>query len=208
MHELLINGKSEPLIEEEIFLIDHHDSFTFNLFQLLGKYFKHIRILQTGEFNLSDIAGENPLAIVLSPGPGHPLEKDETMKVVEYFSHKCAIFGVCLGMQIIVSHFGGNIIQSGAPKHGKISRVLHNSMGLFTDIPQLFNVTRYHSLIAEEKTMNRNLRVDAKSEDGIIMGISHTQLPVCGVQYHPEAYLTEYGSHLIRNWIKLYLTNR
>lgn len=153
--------------------------------------------------SLSEIEEFMPEGIILSPGPRRPSDAWESHKVLEKFQNKIPILGVCLGHQVIGQAFGAEVRKGKRPMHGKITKLCHDGTGLFTGLPPEYEVTRYHSLVVCEEHFPSCLRVNARSEDGVIMGIEHREMPVYGVQFHPEAVLTSYGKELLVNFEKI-----
>lgn len=187
-----------------ILLIDNYDSFTYNLYHYLfeaGQ--KEVIVKRNDEISVEEIIKLNPEGILLSPGPCTPNESGICLDLIKKLQGKIPIFGVCLGHQAIGQVFGAKIIKN-HPMHGKISEIFHNSQNIFQDIPSPFKATRYHSLIIEEETFpHQHLEITAKTKDGIIMGISHKQHKIYGVQFHPESIASEFGHKIIENFLKL-----
>lgn len=187
----------------QIFLfIDHYDSFVYNLVRYFHELGVSPGIHSHDTITINDIYKMAPEGIILSPGPGTPGKTGTTLEVICHFAGKIPILGICLGHQTIGHAFGAKVIKGQRPVHGKISEIYHDGKGVFEGIPQGFSATRYHSLIIEENTLPEELIVTAKTSDGVIMGIRHRDLPVEGVQFHPEAALTQYGHMLLNNFIK------
>ncbi|PSL42223.1 anthranilate synthase component II [Planomicrobium soli] len=178
-----------------IVLIDNHDSFTYNLVQYFLQIDPAVLVYQDGEISPSAIAELEPDLLVLSPGPGKPRKSE----ILQTLSDQIPILGVCLGHQTIVEHFGGKVVKGQQPVHGKISLVSHEESRIFAGIPNPTPVVRYHSLVADEETMPKTLAVTARSEDGAIMAVRHTTLPVAGIQFHPESILTGDGFYMLKN---------
>jgi anthranilate synthase/aminodeoxychorismate synthase-like glutamine amidotransferase len=185
-----------------IVVIDNYDSFTYNLVQYLGELGAETRVFRNDEIPLEDIEAMSPSHIVISPGPCTPNEAGITLPLIERMAGKVPILGVCLGHQAIGQAFGGKVVRAAKVMHGKVSRVRHDGSGVFSQIPDEFVATRYHSLIVERATLPECLAVTAQSEDGEIMGLRHRSLPVEGVQFHPEALLTEHGHKMLQNFIE------
>ncbi len=187
-----------------ITLIDNYDSFTYNLVQYLGDLGEDIRIYRNDKKTAQHIIDEAPTGILISPGPSNPDNAGICLDLIKLASkHDIPLFGVCLGHQAIAQAFGANIIRAPLPMHGKISNITHNNSNMFKGIPSSFKVTRYHSLIAEEKTLPDCLEITAKTDDNIIMAISHKEKPIYGVQFHPESIATEYGHTLLKNFVEI-----
>ncbi|MFC4404878.1 anthranilate synthase component II [Gracilibacillus xinjiangensis] len=186
-----------------IVVIDNYDSFTYNLVQYYRQMEEEVIVYRNDSTTIEQIASVKPTLLVLSPGPGSPADSGISFAVLEHFHKITPIFGVCLGMQIIIEFFGGNVFPSNQPMHGMTSRIHHKNIGIFNGLPPMFNVTRYHSLIAGKSNLPKDLLVSAQTNDQTIMAVKHQHLPVEGVQFHPEAILTEYGYELIRNSLRM-----
>lgn len=182
-----------------IVIIDNHDSFTYNLVHYFKQLDPDVRVYQNAGITASEIAELSPELIVLSPGPGRPVRFGATREALESLSGVIPILGVCLGHQTIVEHFGGRVVKGYQPMHGKVSLVDHDGSGLYEGIASPAEVTRYHSLIADKETLPSCLQVTAISEDGVIMGVQHKDLPVAGIQFHPESILTRDGFTMLKN---------
>ena len=184
-------------------MIDNYDSFVYNLkayFQELGR---DILVRRSDEITLADIQAMQPQGIILSPGPKRPWDAQLCVDTVRRFGGKVPLLGVCLGHQVL-GHCAGAVVEKGTrPMHGKVTRVRHNGTGLFAGLPREFNVTRYHSLVVRQDTLPEDYQVDCVAEDGAVMGLSHRTLPLFGVQFHPEAVLTQYGHELLENFCRL-----
>ena len=184
-------------------MIDNYDSFVYNLVRYFNELDEEVKVFRNDEVNSDIINNINPDGIVISPGPKSPKEAGEVLKIIGEFKEKTPILGICLGHQSIGEYFGGKIVKGTRPMHGKISKVLNNGKGIFKGIPKEIKVTRYHSLIIEKENLPSELEITAVTEDGVIMGIEHKSLPIYGVQYHPEAVLTEEGHTLLNNFINI-----
>jgi len=185
----------------KLLTIDNYDSFTFNLVQMFMQYSLDIRVFRSDKISLEDIKRLNPDYILISPGPKDPSHTGISMPLIRWSFKHVPILGVCLGMQCINEVFGGTTVRAPVPKHGKTDRVHHENKHIFAGIPSPFIAARYHSLMARFES--GPLEITAKSEDGVIMGLSHPEFPLHGVQFHPESFLTEYGFTLIENFLKL-----
>lgn len=182
-----------------ILLLDNFDSFTYNLVD----YFSQLNISCTvvrSDASLDYIKSIQPSAIILSPGPEIPAKSGCLMSVINFYHNKVPIVGICLGHQAIGEFFGMQLIKAPKPRHGKITKILVEKHSLFDGIPRELQVVQYNSLILEQKT-ETDLEVIAKSQNGQIMAITHRSLPIWGIQFHPEAALTEYGLQMLKNWI-------
>jgi anthranilate synthase/aminodeoxychorismate synthase-like glutamine amidotransferase len=185
-----------------VLMIDNYDSFTFNLVQYLGELGSEVRVFRNDEVSVSSIETMSPSHVVISPGPCTPNEAGITLEAIERLAGRIPILGVCLGHQAIGQAFGGRVVRAKKVMHGKTSRIRHCENGIFENIPNNFVATRYHSLVVERDTLPACLVVSAESEDGEIMALRHRSLAVEGVQFHPEALLTEHGHKLLQNFIQ------
>ena len=184
-------------------MIDNYDSFVYNLKAYLQELGRDILVRRSDELTLDDIQAMQPQGIILSPGPKRPWDAQLCVDTVRRFGGKFPLLGVCLGHQVL-GHCAGAVVEKGArPMHGKVTRVHHNGTGLFAGLPREFNVTRYHSLVVRQDTLPEDYQVDCVAEDGAVMGLSHRTLPLFGVQFHPEAVLTEYGHELLENFCRM-----
>ncbi len=187
-----------------ILVIDNYDSFTFNLVQYFGEMKQQLEVYRNDEITILDIERKNPDYIIISPGPCTPNEAGISLEVIRQFAGRIPMLGVCLGHQSIGQAFGGKIIQAKQLMHGKTSRIYHDGRTIFHDIPQRFKATRYHSLIIDHHDFPSSIEITARTEEGEIMGIRHKEYPIEGVQFHPEAILTEYGKEILKNFINHY----
>ena len=185
-----------------ILMIDNYDSFTWNLVQYLRELGAEVEVARNDEIRTAEIVAMHPGAIVISPGPCTPSEAGVSLAAIRDFAGKVPILGVCLGHQAIGQAFGGEIVHAGKVVHGKISCISHSGAGVFRGLPTPFKATRYHSLAIRRASLPSCLEVTAESEDGEIMGVRHRTLPVEGVQFHPESFLTEHGHALLKNFLK------
>ncbi|MGI6254398.1 MAG: anthranilate synthase component II [Acutalibacter sp.] len=186
-----------------ILLIDNYDSFSYNLYQLIGEIDPDIKVIRNDEMTVAEIQEQNPARIILSPGPGRPENAGIIVDVVKTLGSSIPILGVCLGHQAICEAFGGTITYAKELMHGKQSKVrLDSQCPLFQGCPELVPVARYHSLAAEEGTLPDCLKVTALTEDGEVMAVQHKEYPVYGVQFHPESIMTPDGKQMLRNFIK------
>ena len=184
-----------------LLMIDNYDSFTYNLVQYFGELGQEVKTFRNDQITIEEIRKLDPKYIVISPGPCTPKESGISMQVIDSFKEKKPILGVCLGHQAIGAVFGANIIKAKELMHGKTSEINHDGNFLFEGMPQNFIATRYHSLVIEEKTLSKDFIVNARTEDGSIMGIQHCKLNVSGVQFHPESIMTEDGKKLLSNFL-------
>ena len=184
-------------------MIDNYDSFVYNLKAYLQELGRDILVRRSDELTLDDIQAMQPQGIILSPGPKRPWDAQLCVDTVKRFGGKIPLLGGCLGRQVL-GHCAGAVVEKGVrPMHGKVTRVRHNGTGLFAGLPREFNVTRYHSLVVRQDTLPEDYQVDCVAEDGAVMGLSHRTLPLFGVQFHPEAVLTEYGHELLENFCRM-----
>jgi anthranilate synthase/aminodeoxychorismate synthase-like glutamine amidotransferase len=184
-----------------VLIIDNYDSFTYNLVQYLGELGADVVVRRNDEVSPEDIRALHPDRIVVSPGPCTPNEAGVSVEVVEKLSNEAPILGVCLGHQAIGQAFGAKIVR-GEPVHGKTARISHDGEGVYEGLEQNFEATRYHSLVIEPDSLPDCLVVTSRSEDGVIMGVRHRELPVEGVQFHPESIMTRSGHELLRNFLE------
>jgi anthranilate synthase/aminodeoxychorismate synthase-like glutamine amidotransferase len=184
-----------------LLVIDNYDSFTYNLVQYLGEMGQEIRVVRNDELPAAEIAALAPSHIVISPGPCTPNEAGISLEVIKTYAGKIPILGVCLGHQAIGQAFGGKVVRAARVMHGKTSQISHDGKGLFTGLPNPFEATRYHSLLIERASVPDVLDVTAQTAENEIMAVRHKTLPVEGVQFHPESFLTTSGKDLLRNFI-------
>jgi anthranilate synthase/aminodeoxychorismate synthase-like glutamine amidotransferase len=186
-----------------ILVIDNYDSFTYNLVQYFGELGAEPLVKRNDEITLAEIAALKPDRICISPGPCTPKEAGISNDVLREFGGKVPIFGVCLGHQCIGDVYGGDVVRADRLMHGKTSPILHNGGNVFAGLPSPFEATRYHSLLVKRDTLPDCLEITAWTEEGEIMGLAHKELPVYGVQFHPESILTSEGKRLLGNFLKL-----
>jgi anthranilate synthase/aminodeoxychorismate synthase-like glutamine amidotransferase len=186
-----------------ILVIDNYDSFTYNLVQLLGKLTTDIVVKRNDELQVEEIGGLQPERILISPGPGRPEDAGITVETIRRYGGAIPILGVCLGHQAIGLAFGGSIVHAPTLMHGRTSRISHENDPLFSGVSNPFTATRYHSLVIGEEGFPTTLMITARSDDGVIMGVRHRQLPVVGVQFHPESILTDEGEKILNNWLRV-----
>jgi anthranilate synthase component II len=184
-----------------LLMIDNYDSFTWNLVQYLGELGADVHVHRNDAITLSEIAAWEPDAIVISPGPCTPAEAGICVPLIREFAGKIPILGVCLGHQAIGQAFGGRVVRAQRVMHGKLSPVAHDGRGVFSGLPSPFAATRYHSLAIDRASLPGELEVTATADDGEIMGVRHRHLAVEGVQFHPEAILSEHGHALLANFL-------
>jgi len=186
-----------------LLLIDNYDSFTYNLAQIFGDLGATVLVKRNDEITPAEIRRLNVERICISPGPGRPKDAGISCEVIREFGGTKLILGVCLGHQCIGEVFGAEIVHAPQIMHGKTSEISHSGTGLFQDIAQPFRATRYHSLVVKRDSLPKSLAVVAEADDGEIMGLRHRQLPIYGVQFHPESILTSEGAKLLANFLKM-----
>jgi anthranilate synthase component 2 len=184
-------------------IIDNYDSFTYNLVHYLGELGAESRVYRNDSVPTKAILAESPSAIVLSPGPKDPDHAGICLKMVRLAAGLIPTFGVCLGHQTIAQSFGAKIVRASHPMHGKRSRIHHDGTGVFQGLPNDFEATRYHSLTVDRASLPAQLRVNAETEDGVVMGIAHKTFTIHGVQFHPESIASELGHAVLANFLKL-----
>ncbi|WP_163102890.1 aminodeoxychorismate/anthranilate synthase component II [Peribacillus alkalitolerans] len=187
-----------------ILMIDNYDSFTYNLVQYLGELGEELVVKRNDQITIEEIEQLHPNIIMVSPGPCSPNEAGISLETISHFSGKIPIFGVCLGHQSIGQAFGGDVIVAERLMHGKTSPVYHDGKTTFEGMPNPFIATRYHSLIVKKETLPDCFEISAWTEEGEIMAIRHKELPVEGVQFHPESIMTQNGKQLLRNFVGFY----
>ena len=189
-------------VRPRVLVIDNYDSFTYNLVQCLEEQGATCEVRLNDRVTAGDIARSMPHGVVISPGPGAPEESGATPEVIREVAGKIPLLGVCLGHQAIGRHFGARVRRAARPVHGKAHPVRHQGSGIFGSVPSPFHAARYHSLVIDESTLPECLSTTARTEDGEVMAIRHRDLPIDGVQFHPESILSEHGPRLLRNWLE------
>jgi anthranilate synthase/aminodeoxychorismate synthase-like glutamine amidotransferase len=185
-----------------IVLIDNYDSFTYNVAQAFGLLGAEIEVYRNDALNVDELEAMRPSHIIISPGPGDPDDGGISLETLTRLGPRIPIFGVCLGHQCIGQAFGGKVIRAPRLMHGKTSMIYHQNSPLFTGVPSPFEATRYHSLIVEEDSLPKCLKVTAFTDQGEIMALRHTEFPIVGVQFHPESILTTFGPRLMQNFLE------
>jgi len=186
-----------------LLVIDNYDSFTYNLVQYLGELGAQLEVRRNDQVTVDEIERMAPERMVLSPGPCTPKEAGICVPLIQKMAGKLPILGVCLGHQSIAEAFGGKVVGAPYLMHGKTSRIHHDSLTIFRELPQDFTATRYHSLVVEPESVPEEIEVSARTPDGVIMGLRHRRMKVEGVQFHPESILTGAGKRLLRNFLEL-----
>ncbi len=189
-------------IDARMLLIDNYDSFTYNLVQAFAALGADVRVYRNDQITLTEARSLEPSHLVISPGPGRPEDAGVSLEMIEAFHTEIPVLGVCLGHQCLVQHFGGDIVRAPRLMHGKTSLASHDGATIYAGISQPFEVGRYHSLCAAPGTLPAVLEVTAETEQGEIMGVRHRELPVEGVQFHPESVLTPEGDRLLANFLR------
>ena len=185
----------------KILLIDNYDSFTYNLFHYISKIKKNVEVIRNDKIDGKTVLRKKYDKIVISPGPGNPNQAGNCLKIVKEVYKKIPILGVCLGHQIIGQVFGSKIVQAKKLMHGKTSKIKSLKIGILRNLPNIFEATRYHSLIIDKKTLSKDLVVTAQTKDGVIMGVMHKKYNIHGVQFHPESIKTTIGIKILRNFL-------
>ncbi len=185
-----------------LLLIDNYDSFAHNLARYLTRLGAEVRVVRNDTVRVADVLSLKPAAVVLSPGPCTPNEAGCSLEIVRRCGDRLPILGVCLGHQAIVAAYGGRIVRT-EPMHGRTSVIEHDGQGIFLGVPNPFSGCRYHSLVAERSSLPEQLEVSAETKEGLIMAVRHRERPIVGLQFHPEAILTEHGYALLANFLKM-----
>jgi anthranilate synthase component 2 len=186
-----------------LLMIDNYDSFTFNLVQYFAELGEDVRVLRNDEIDVTGIEALKPERLVLSPGPCSPAEAGICVEAIRHFAGKLPILGVCLGHQSIGAALGGRVVRAQRQMHGKTSVISTDEQGVYRGLPQRFTVIRYHSLAIERESLPDCLAITSTSDDGEIMGVRHKDLPIEGVQFHPESILTEHGHAMLKNFLEM-----
>jgi anthranilate synthase component 2 len=184
-------------------LIDNYDSFTYNLYHFLGELGAEIEVRRNDAVTVAEALALHPQGIVISPGPCDPDRAGICLDLIAAATGKLPMLGVCLGHQAIGQAFGGHVVRAQVPMHGKLSEVMHRGESVFAGLPSPFAATRYHSLTVARDDFPEALEITAETDDGVIMGLRHRELPIHGVQFHPESIASEHGHALLRNFLRL-----
>lgn len=199
-----LQSTSKPLLLFAMLLvIDNFDSFTYNLVQYFGQLGETQQVFRNNAITVEEALALNPDRVMISPGPCSPNEAGVSLAMIQAFAGKKPLLGVCLGHQSIGQHFGGKVVRADRLMHGKTSPVKHRDTDIFAGLPNPMEATRYHSLIVERASLPDCLEVTAETEEGEIMGLAHKELPIWGVQFHPESLATEQGMKMLENFLKL-----
>jgi anthranilate synthase/aminodeoxychorismate synthase-like glutamine amidotransferase len=198
-----VSRAPEPAPGLRLLLVDNYDSFTYNLYQYLGELGTETRVVRNDEVTAEQALQMAGDAVVISPGPGTPDQSGITLELIRKAAGRLPLLGVCLGHQALGQAFGGRVVRAATLMHGKTSEVHHDGRTLFAGLPQPFTATRYHSLIVARDSVPDCLEVSAWTADGTVMGLRHRELPLEGVQFHPESILTTAGKDLLRNFLRL-----
>jgi anthranilate synthase/aminodeoxychorismate synthase-like glutamine amidotransferase len=186
-----------------ILLLDNYDSFTYNLYQYLGELGADVRVVRNDEMTAGDVLALAPRAVVISPGPGTPDQAGISLDLIRACAGRLPLLGVCLGHQALGQAFGGEVVRAPRLMHGKTSEIEHDGRGVFAGLPRPFTATRYHSLVVDPASVPGCLEVSAWTDGGVVMGLRHRELPLEGVQFHPESILTRAGKDLLRNFLRV-----
>jgi anthranilate synthase component 2 len=186
-----------------ILVVDHYDSFVYNLVQLVESFGHETTVVRSDAAGAAELAGRGPEAVILSPGPGRPESAGCFLQMVDAVDDGTPVLGVCLGHQAIGAAFGGPVVRAPEPVHGKASLVYHEGRGILAGLPSPFEAGRYHSLVVDRGGLPAELVVTAETEDGLVMAVEHRSLPRFGVQFHPESILTPYGPQIVENFLGL-----
>jgi anthranilate synthase/aminodeoxychorismate synthase-like glutamine amidotransferase len=190
-----------------IVIIDNYDSFTYNIVQTIGGMGAQVKVFRNDMIDVASIEALQPDRLLISPGPCTPGKAGISIEAIRYFAGKIPILGVCLGHQSIGEAFGGVTVRAGRLMHGKTSPITHDGKGVFTGLPSPFDAMRYHSLIVDQKTLPECLEITARTDQGELMGIRHKELPIEGVQFHPESIMTPDGVDLLKNFLEVSYVN-
>lgn len=180
--------------------VDNYDSFAYNVVHLLASQDVEVDVVLSDDPSLGEQKLDGYDALVVGPGPGNPGQTPQVVELIRAAARRrTPVFGVCFGLQAIAEAFGGNVVHAPSPMHGKTSAIIHNGTGMFSGLPAPFTATRYHSLCVDAQTLPAELEITARSSDGVVQALAHKDLPVMGVQFHPESILSEHGDRIVRN---------
>lgn len=198
-----MTATSDRFSHVNMLLIDNYDSFTYNLVQAFAACGANVMVYRNDAISVAEATALEPTHLVISPGPGRPEDAGVSMDMIAAFERQLPVFGVCLGHQCLVQHFGGQIVRAERLMHGKTSMADHDGKSIFDGLPKPFEVGRYHSLCAEKESLPDVLELTAQTQRGEIMGVRHHSLPLEGVQFHPESVLTPHGDQLMANFMRM-----
>lgn len=184
-------------------LIDNYDSFTYNLYHYVVELGAKVEVWRNDQITVEEVLQKKPAGIIISPGPCTPKEAGICLDLIKAAAGKIPIFGVCLGFQSIGQVFGGDVVRAPYVMHGKVSSISHTAQGVFAGLPSPYDATRYHSLIVARESLPESLEITAETDDGLIMGLQHKELPIFGVQFHPESIASDHGHALLKNFLTI-----
>jgi anthranilate synthase component 2 len=187
-----------------VLVIDNYDSFTYNLVQMVGKMIEPIRVIRNTDLSVQEISALSPRGIILSPGPGRPEDAGVTIEVVKQLGPTIPILGVCLGHQAIGMAFGAKVVHAPSIMHGRTSMIHHYGETILHSVSNPLSAGRYHSLVVSEENFPDELKITARTQENIIMGLRHRKYPIEGIQFHPESILTQDGPQILHNWLEVY----
>jgi anthranilate synthase component 2 len=187
-----------------VLVIDNYDSFTYNLVQAIGRLTSNVVVKRNTDITVDEIDQLAPHGIVLSPGPGRPEHAGITVELIQHLGYKIPILGVCLGHQAIGVAFGARITHAPTLMHGRTSNIMHTGESILRSLPNPLRAGRYHSLVISQDHFPDDLKISARTQDGVIMGVMHRNYPIEGIQFHPESILTQDGEQIIHNWLEVY----
>ena len=203
LHRAALRAVACSVVAPTILVIDNYDSFVYNLVQYVGETGAQPIVRRHDQLELADIDRIAPDGILISPGPGTPDDAGLSNQVIEQYGPAIPTFGVCLGLQCIAQVFGGEVVRAPQIVHGKTSLIRHDGKGVFADLPEPLEATRYHSLIVDRESVPAALEITAHTDDGLVMGLRHRELPIEGVQFHPESVLSVGGHQMVENFLAM-----
>jgi len=199
----MARGRKERPLRNKVLVLDNYDSFTYNLVQYLQELGSEVLVMRNDEVGVGGVRRMRPSHLVISPGPGRPEDAGVSCELVSELAGEMAILGVCLGHQVIGQVMGGDVVRGPEPVHGKTSQIFHDSRTIYSGLPRPLEATRYHSLVIEASSVPACLEVSGTTDDGLVMSVRHRELPVEGVQFHPESILTENGHQMLDNFLRI-----
>ena len=203
LHRAALRAVACSVVAPTILVIDNYDSFVYNLVQYVGETGAQPIVRRHDQLELADIDRIAPDGILISPGPGTPDDAGLSNQVIEQYGPAIPTFGVCLGLQCLAQVFGGEVVRAPQIVHGKTSLIRHDGKGVFADLPEPLEATRYHSLIVDRESVPAALEITAHTDDGLVMGLRHRELPIEGVQFHPESVLSVGGHQMVENFLAM-----